>query len=224
MAYRLAELGEHFELLFTPTGNELPELHRHIKRVVRDLQVKLITPTNRSLQSWIEEYVALPNNRQRWCTRLIKIRPCADYLAQHPAILVVGLRADEMDREGGGYEKTVYRCPMREWGWKLADVLSYLKRKKIVVPRRTDCAWCYDQRLGEWYRLWKDYPSVYRAGEELEARVSKERGQTCSFRSPSRDTWPAPLVQLRTRFEHGDVPRGVDDEDAESERCITCRK
>lgn len=30
MAVLLAERGEDFELLFTPTGNELPELFSHI--------------------------------------------------------------------------------------------------------------------------------------------------------------------------------------------------
>jgi len=72
MALRLAERGEDFKLLFTPTGNELPDLRIHLDRIVKMVDKPLITPPNYSLDHWIREYEALPNHRQRWCTRLIK--------------------------------------------------------------------------------------------------------------------------------------------------------
>lgn len=71
------------------------------------------------------------------------------------------------------------------------------------MPKRTDCALCYGQRLGEWWSLWKDHPEEFAKGEEYE----RSTGHT--FRSPGRDTWPAELVELRRRFEAGDVPRGI---------------
>lgn len=223
MAYRLAETGERFSLLFTPTGNELPELKAHIDRVVFDLGVPLATPANHSLEFWIREHQALPNNRQRWCTRQLKIEVCAAYLSMRPgSVLCVGLRADEMERRGATYSGITYRCPMQEWGWNLSDVVGYLGQRGIEVPGRTDCAWCYDQRLGDWWRLWKNHPDQWRRGEALEAEITLARGKACSFRSPSRDTWPAPLIQLRKRFEAGDVPRGADDADAEETRCREC--
>lgn len=223
MAYRLAELGERFSLLFTPTGNELPELEAHIERVVKDLGVPLATPSNHSLEFWIKEHQALPNNRQRWCTRQLKIEVCAAHLVMRPgSVLCVGLRADELERRGATYSGITYRCPMQEWGWKLEDVVGYLGQRGVEVPRRTDCAWCYDQRLGDWWRLWKHHPEQWARGEVVEAEITLARGKSCSFRSPSRDTWPAPLVQLRARFEAGDVPRGSDDEDAEATRCREC--
>jgi 3'-phosphoadenosine 5'-phosphosulfate sulfotransferase (PAPS reductase)/FAD synthetase len=223
MAYRMAEMKEAFALLYTPTGNELPELDAHIRRVVADLGVPLATPRNHDLEFWIREYEALPNNRQRWCTRQLKVEVCAAYLSLRPgSTLCVGLRADEMERKGAAYSGITYRCPMQEWGWKLADVTDYLAAKGITVPRRTDCAWCYDQRLGEWWRLWKNHPDVWRRGESLEAEISLARGERRSFRSPSRDTWPAPLIDLRRRFEAGERPRGSDDADAETTRCREC--
>jgi len=72
------------------------------------------------------------------------------------------------------------------------------------VPERTDCAWCFFQRLGEWWRLWKEHPDLYAEGEALEV----ELGHT--FRSEDRDTWPASLAELRKEFESGRVPRGAD--------------
>jgi hypothetical protein len=125
----------------------------------------------------------------------------------------VGLRADEESREGlyGNYAR--YRFPLREWGWKLDDVQGYLKTRGIVVPTRTDCALCPYQRLGEWWRLWRDHIEEYEVGEAYEMQT----GHT--FRSPSRDIWPAGLTPLRAEFEKGRRPRGVDDDDGE----VACR-
>ena len=64
------------------------------------------------------------------------------------------------------------------------------------------------------------YPAVWAQGEEAEAK----HGHT--FRSPARDTWPVRLVDLRQRFERGDVPRNTelnrDLFDNEPTRCRAC--
>lgn len=220
MAYGLRDAGEEFELLFTPTGNELPELQEHIRRVVQDLNVGLVIPPmipEGGLLGLIEELQALPNWRQRWCTRMLKIVPCIAYLKAYPgATLAVGLRADEEDREGlyGPYAK--YRYPLRERGMDQQKVWASLRNRGISIPARTDCALCYGQRLYEWHNLWRDYPEKYREGEDLEERM----GHT--FRSSGRDTWPASLRDLRELFEKGKVPRKRRLH-VEQESCRVCR-
>ncbi|MEK7064616.1 MAG: phosphoadenosine phosphosulfate reductase family protein, partial [Patescibacteria group bacterium] len=125
VALLLHERGEDFDLLFTPTGNELPELIGHIDRVVAKVGKRLILPPNRSLADWIDHFEALPNNRQRWCTRLIKIAPCIAYLKANPGtVLCVGLRADEDTRQGLYGEHATYRYPLREAGMDLKAVLA----------------------------------------------------------------------------------------------------
>lgn len=219
MVLRLAEIGEPFACLFTATGNELPEVRRHLDAIIARTGVDLIEPANHSLDFWIREHNALPNWRQRWCTRQIKIVPCIAYLKAHPgSTLLVGLRADEPEREGLYGEFASYRYPLREWGWGLADVNAYVAAQGVTIPRRTDCALCYGQRLGEWFELWRDHPEEFARGEAYEADV----GHT--FRSAQRDSWPAPLVQLRIAFEGGRVPKGVRAEDADGpESCRVCR-
>lgn len=220
LALRMAELGEDFELLFTPTGNELPELEEHILDIVGRVGRLLILPPNRSLAQWIEHYEALPNWRQRWCTRQIKIVPCIAYLKAHPgSVLCVGLRADEMERSGLYGEYAQYRYPLREWGWNIKDVQQYLRDKNIQVPARTDCAVCPFQRLSEWWALWKEHPEAYAQGERWEAQTSH------TFRSRGRDTWPAALSDLRKRFEAGEVPRRRLQQvaGAEEQACRVCR-
>lgn len=201
VALLLHERGEDFDLLFTPTGNELPTLVTHMNKVLAKIGKDLIVPKNHSLETWINHFNALPNNRQRWCTRLIKIEPCVAYLKQHPGTtLCVGLRIDEPTREGLYGDFAQYRYPLRESGMGLDEVLALCDKYDLRPKMRTDCAVCPYQRLAEWFMLWRDYREQWNEGELWEART----GHT--FRSPSRDTWPASMRGMRERFEAGDVP------------------
>jgi hypothetical protein len=205
MALLLAERGEDFVLLFTPAGDEPPELFTHVEQTATLLGRELITPPNESLAFWINHHNALPNWRMRWCTRAIKIEPCIAWLLRHPGTtLCVGLRADEEHRGGLYGDYCTYRYPLREEGWTEADVLGYLARKGVTIPTRTNCQLCYGQRLSEWWELWRSEPEKWAQGEAYE----QQTGHT--FRSPGRDSWPASLAELRERFERGDVPQGVE--------------
>lgn len=220
MALQMAELGEEFELFFTPTGNELAGLVEHVKKIARWCAAPLRTPDNKPLAFWINEFNALPNWRQRWCTRLIKIEPCVAYLKTlDDPVLCVGLRADEEERRGLYGDWARYRYPLREWGWGIDEVWKFLKDNRVSLPRRTDCAVCPYQRLGEWYELWRDHPDEYQQGVDWEEKTG------FTFRSPQRDTWPAALKDLRAEFESGRKPRGVREEDAEDEldACRVCK-
>src|SRR5207253_10975350 len=92
------------------------------------------------------------------------------------------------------------RFPLREWGMDEATIWSALEQRNIAIPERTDCARCYHQRLGEWWRLWREHPALYAEAEAQEELY----GET--FRNPSRDTWPAKLSDMRACFERGEVP------------------
>lgn len=191
----------------TPTGDELPEWFEHMRRLKDILGKPIIPIMGGTLKGQVEKWNALPNWRQRWCTRTLKIEPFAAWMMKQPRPLVsyVGLRADEPIREGGDYtsiEGVELRFPLREWEMTEADVLGYLEQRNIVVPERTDCARCFYQTLGEWWRLWKDHPDIYADAEAQELAV----GHT--WRSPGRDTWPAALKDLRAEFEAGRMPQG----------------
>lgn len=202
LALAMAEDNEDFELFFTPTFRELPECIDHIAKVKEMTGKELvIRKSDLSLVELIERQKALPNSNMRWCTRITKIEPCKAYLLENPgSVLLVGLRADEEHRDGMWGEFATYRYPLREKGWGIKDVYDYLKKRSVSVPDRTDCDFCYDQRLGEWFLLWHNHPKRYAFAEALEEKV----GHT--FRSATRDTWPAGLKELRQRFEKGDVP------------------
>ena len=210
-------------MLFTPTGDELPELFAHVERVEAMTHRQAIRPPNKPLSFWIEEFNALPNNRQRWCTRSIKIQPCINFLKANPdSTLMVGLRADEEERTGLYGDFATYRYPLREWGWGLDEVMDYLARRGVRVPKRTDCAVCYAQRIGEWWNLWREHPDRWARGEAWESKT----GHT--FRSAKRDSWPASMAGMRAEFEKGLVPRTVPlpqlfDQEEETQPCRVCR-
>ncbi len=223
LALRLAEVRPDIDFTYfcTPTGDELPDMERHWQKLGRLLGKPILRLHHKlDLNGLIEFYGALPNWRQRWCTRQLKIEVAKAFYLRHPgSVAYVGLRVDEPEREGGIYGNIVdQRYPLREWGWGLPEVLGYLHERGITIPRRTDCARCYDQRIGEWWDLWKDYPDIYADAEEQEIKY----GHT--FRSPQKDTWPAALVDLRAEFENGRIPQGasIQADLFGEERCRAC--
>ncbi len=224
MAIRLKELypKKDFQYVITPTGDELPEMIDHWNRLAELLGKKLtVISSGYSLKSLIKKFNALPNWRQRWCTRVLKIEPYAKYLSSvTPAISYVGLRADEPERDGGDYSKVwgvrmVF--PMRKWGWTIKDVYEYLKEKEICIPKRTDCARCFFQRLQEWKDLSIEHPDIY------EDAILDEKTIGRTYRSENKDAWPGALDKLRDEFNSGRQIRNRKDNFAEM-KCRVCSK
>lgn len=209
LALRLQEVEpREYTYICTPTGDELPEMRDWWNRLEDILKAPIVRVKNRKagdLNGLIQIMGALPNHRQRWCTRMLKIEPTIAWcIANAPAVNYVGLRADEDEREGIYGDLVQSDFPFKRWGWGIRDVWRYLDSHGLAgsIPERTDCARCYGQRLSEWYRLWRDNPAIYADAVKQEV----DTGHT--FRSPSRDTWPAPLWHLALEFGRGRKIRG----------------
>ncbi len=225
MALRLAEVEPRdYVYVCTPTGDELPEMIAHWRKLGELLGKPLtIVSSGYSLNGLIRRFNGLPNSQMRWCTRMLKIEPFKQFMfANAPATAYVGLRADEdeIERAGtvyGEIEGIAQRFPLREWGWKVEDVWLYLEKRGVQIPERTDCGKCYDQRLHEWRNLYLNHPDRYASAEAQEGVT----GHT--FRSATRDTWPAALKDLRLEFDKGRYIRGVDNPKKKTERrCRVC--
>lgn len=226
LALALREKNPHieYEYICTPTGDELPSMIKHWEKIEEILGKKLIRITNKTLYEWIDYYDALPNWRQRWCTRLLKIEPCLAYIKslQSKPILYVGLRADEEERKGIYSENVITKFPLREWGWGLEEVVSYLREKEVSIPARTDCSLCFYQKVSEWYYLWRDNREYFNRGIEFEKRT----GYT--FRNPNSKKWGASLDEMGQKFEQGYLPFGATNqldlfENEEITSCRVCR-
>lgn len=210
LALRLVETEPRdYIFICTPTGNEPPEMFEHWRKLGGLLGKPIRPVMGGTLEGLIKKQNAIPNWRQRWCTRMLKIEPYAAFLMQmtrtHSRIIShVGLRADEPGREGGDYLEVPgveMVFDLRRWGWGLDEVITYNNQRGVVIPKRTDCMACFWQRLIEWWELWHDNLPAYMEAESWEDLT----GHT--FRSEGRDTWPASLKLLRARFEAGDKPK-----------------
>lgn len=208
MALRLKEVepDTDFEYICTPTGYELDEMFEHW-RGLGVLLGKPIRPVmaEGSLAQIVRAQKAIPNSQMRFCTRLSKIVPAKQfYLSAAPCVAYVGLRADEPEEARGGIygeiEGVTQRYPMREWGWAEREVWAYLEGRGVTIPDRTDCDRCFFQELHEWWSLWKLHPERFWDA----SRQEDEIGHT--WRSDSRDTWPAKLSELAKEFERGRRP------------------
>jgi 3'-phosphoadenosine 5'-phosphosulfate sulfotransferase (PAPS reductase)/FAD synthetase len=226
LAMGLKDRGIPFKLFYTPTGDELPEMDEHVKRIVALTGAELIQPTGHTLYDWIEKFNMLPNQRSRWCTRVLKIEPCIAWFRANPGYtLAVGLRADEESRKGIYSEFIETTFPLQEWGWGLKEVQDYLSMKGIEIPVRTDCALCVYQRQGEWYRLWRYHPEAFQRGIELEEKTGHTFRSPTQFK-PRKDgsmKWMTRLVDLAKQYAAGERPRGLDDEDNLLTACRVCR-
>jgi hypothetical protein len=228
MLLLMMERGERIDgLLVTPTGNELPEVWGHWSRMAALVGAPVVRPKGPTLADLITAHDALPNHRQRWCTRQIKIEPAIAWSKANPgATLCVGLRADEEARSGIISTSVPSRFPLREAGWGICDVQAAIARHGITVPKRTDCAVCYEQRIGEWFELWRDHPEQWAQGEAWEAATGR------TFRSPhpsipgrsGRDTWPAAMRDMAARFAVEPPARGLKllQRDREGQACRVC--
>jgi hypothetical protein len=218
-----------YTYLCTPTGNELPEVFTFLGQLAQLLQSRVIPiMEGRGLLEWSRHKKAIPNRKLRHCTPGLKILPLTRWLAEQsllgPVVLYVGLRADEPARAGAIYPQLAnvsQRFPLREWGMDDPAVLGELEQRGIVVPERTDCALCYHQQIGEWWRLWHGHRAIFQLGVDFEAEMGSTfrepkldaEGQHVmvtryglTFAASSRDTWPCRLADLAAVFELGHVP------------------
>jgi Phosphoadenosine phosphosulfate reductase family len=215
-----------YTFVCTPTGDELPDMVAHMIRVQDRLGQSVVKLTNGTLASQIEVNRMLPNCLARWCTRLLKLKPFGAFMQKHaPCVAYVGLRADEDEREGtrpGGDSapmgtECVQDFPFQRWGWGIEHIAAFLFKLGISIPDRTDCARCPYQKLGEWYNLWLYHLEIYMSAEADEITW----GHT--FRTATRDTWPASLRELRLLFEAGKKPeRSLNMMENRSGMCRAC--
>ena len=194
MAKRLKEIYplRYFEYVLTPTGDELPDMEAHWSNL-ESMFGNLTRLSTTDIFSLINKKKMIPNFRARFCTVELKVKPFIKFMnnLSDDSVMYVVLRADEQGRLGILDSEINVEYPMREWGWGINEVTSYLKNQNITIPKRTDCGCCFFQRLPEWKNLLENHPDRYKKYVQIE----KKYGHT--FRSPGRDTWPADLDSLR---------------------------
>lgn len=187
LAIYLRDRVPEMEYFFADTGAELPETLAYID-ILQDYLGKPIVRLN-SKKSF-DYYLKLngnflPTAKSRWCTVELKIKPFEEYVGSDEAITYVGIRADEMYRQGYISKKPNIsaRYPFIEDGLTKIDIFRILEDSGIGIPSyyewrsRSGCYFCFYQRKDEWLGLHERHSELFEKAKSYED-FHKEHGRT----------------------------------------------
>lgn len=177
-------LHEKMEYFSSDTGAELKEVYDFLDKLEAYLgkEIKRLS-SNRTFEHWLKVHNDfLPSPRQRWCTRVMKIKPFEDYVGNDAVISYIGIRADE-NREGYISQKPTIKpiFPFMEDGLVRDDIFQILE-DSVGVPEyykwrsRSGCYFCFFQRQDEWLGLKRNHPDLFSKAREIE--ISAGAGYT----------------------------------------------
>ena len=169
-------LSKKMEYFFSDTGSELKEVYEFLDKLESflDKEINRLS-SGKTFEHWLKVHNDfLPSPKQRWCTRVMKIKPFEEFIKDDPVISYVGIRADE-HREGYISQKPNIKAvfPFVEDGIIRSDVFGILDRS-VGVPKyydwrtRSGCYFCFFQRQGEWLGLKRNHPDLFEKAKEIE--------------------------------------------------------
>jgi hypothetical protein len=167
---------EHFrhdgvEYVFCDTQKELPETYEYLARLEAELGSKIIRLNAKAgFDHWHKVFGGyLPSPQNRWCTKMLKLKPFEAHVGDDNVVSYVGLRADE-DRVGYISRKPNIktRYPLKEAGIDYDGVIRILEDSGLGLPTfmkwgRTNsgCTFCFFQTPFEWAKLLENYPEYF---------------------------------------------------------------
>lgn len=174
---------EHFrhdgvEYVFCDTQKELPETYEYLARLEAELGSKIIRLNAKAgFDHWHKVFNGyLPSPQNRWCTKMLKLKPFEAHVGNDNVVSYVGLRADE-DRIGYISRKPNIktRYPLKEAGIDYDGVIRILEDSGLGLPTfmkwgRTNsgCTFCFFQTPFEWAKLLENHPKYFKEAMEYE--------------------------------------------------------
>ena len=253
---RYPAIHEKVEYFFSDTGAELKEAYEFLDK----LEVYLGKPiirlgTGREFDHWLKLHNdMLPSARQRWCTRVMKIKPFEKFVGNDQVVTYIGIRADE-HRDGYLSTKTNISAvfPFKEDGLTKSDIFRLLE-ESVGIPEyyrwrsRSGCYFCFFQRQSEWLGLKENHPELFERAKEYEQRPRERYDmETASKRQvgSGRYTWnqAGTLDEVVAKAEEQRAKQGIiasskqserltwqeelkrqEDDDPEDQSCLICSK
>lgn len=179
---RYPEIHEKVEYFFTDTGAELPEIYEFLDKLEAYLGKEIVRlNSDKEFEDWLKvhnEY--LPSPRQRWCTRMMKIKPFEQFVGDDSVISYVGIRADE-NREGYISSKETIKAvfPFIDDGLVRDDIFQILE-DSVGIPEyykwrsRSGCYFCFFQQQSEWLGLKRNHPELFEKAKAFEKTQRKK--------------------------------------------------
>lgn len=249
---RYPEIHEKVEYFFTDTGAELKEIYEFLDKLEAYLGKEIVRlSSGKDFEHWLKlhnEY--LPSPKQRWCTRVMKIKPFEAFVGDDPVISYVGIRADE-NREGYVSTKDTIKAvfPFIEDGLVRDDIFQLLE-DTVGVPEyykwrsRSGCYFCFFQRQDEWLGLKRNHPELFEKARAFEKRERQKfdwadgkqeiagHGYTWSSqgsidelvaRAEEKERKRGLIIKTKdTDQRWQDMLRATVEEDPEDQACVIC--
>ena len=176
--------GTEFESVFVHHGTDWPETYDYVAGFQWWLKSRGLRPVT-ILRPSYEGYDNLydyslfrriaPARWPRWCTSRFKVQPVLTYY-QTPCFQMLGIDAGESRRAklhtDNGVEN---RFPLIEAGIDRMGCKEIIKANGIPVPPKSGCFICPFQGRGQWQRLRREEPCLFKKAEELETRNNEYR-------------------------------------------------
>jgi 3'-phosphoadenosine 5'-phosphosulfate sulfotransferase (PAPS reductase)/FAD synthetase len=227
------------EYVFTDTDKELDETYEFLARLEAYLGKPIIRlNADRPFDHYLKLFNGyLPSSRQRWCTRVLKLKPFEKYVGDESVVSYVGIRADE-DREGliSTKPNIKTRFPFKEDGINHADVLRILEEAGLGLPKyyewrsRSGCYFCFFQRKSEWVGLLERHPELFEKAKAYE-KIDPSTGERYTWQtgeSLEELAQPARVAQIKLQVaqrcdRNGSASQASDaDDDGADRPCLIC--
>ena len=252
LAVYMRDRVPEMEYVFTDTLKELPETYEYLAKLEAFLGKPIVRlNAERGFDHWLKVYNNyLPNARQRWCTRMLKIKPFEQYIGDDDVVSYVGIRADE-DREGYVSTKPNIRpvFPFKEDGLTRTDILRILDEAGLGLPEyykwrsRSGCYFCFFQRKSEWVGLKENHPELFEEAKKYEQAPEGQPVYTWDANESLEElSHEDRIAEIKRRSEAAikaaeeDMPSIdkaskaqimawlADEEDQEDQACFVCQK
>ena len=95
------DISDKMEYFFADTGSELQEVYDTLDKLEAYLGKEIVRlSSGKPFEYWLKMHNNyLPSPKQRWCTRMMKIKPFEEFVGDDSVMSYIGIRADE-NREG----------------------------------------------------------------------------------------------------------------------------
>ena len=177
------DISDKMEYFFADTGSELQEVYDTLDKLEAYLGKEIVRlSSGKPFEYWLKMHNNyLPSPKQRWCTRMMKIKPFEEFVGDDSVMSYIGIRADE-NREGYISKKESIKpvFPFIEDGIVKDDVFRILE-ESVGIPEyykwrsRSGCYFCFFQRKDEWLGLKRKHPKLFEQAKKIEENVSQRK-------------------------------------------------
>ncbi len=192
--------GKGATAVFTDTGSEHAEMYKRIDKVEKALVeihggdfslIRLkasVTAKGEkvdSLTAYVDRMQFFPSGADRFCTSRFKIAPLDNFLkSKGESELLIGLNADETDREGnhGLLANVHYKYPLQDDGLNRQDCVDLLDTYGLkpdfpAYMRRGGCIFCPFKSKKEYAAMVHLAPEEINLVKVLEEKAQDKRGK-----------------------------------------------